>query len=232
MARIPCPLIYDLFKTRTAHDLEGKPHLFDQAVNLPYAEALYDTVLKYKPTKILEVGLACGTSALAMLAALKELNQGGQLISIDPGQTRDWFNCGVANIQRAGYAPMHRLIEDFDYNALPRLLAEGYKPDFAYIDGWHTFDYCLLDFFYIDKMIAPGAIVGFNDCNFRSVFRVLKFIAGHRRYQEFDVGLPKTYASRLVGGSIIKRFEGRSTEDRYFRKVDGWEPECQYYKAF
>jgi hypothetical protein len=28
----------------------------------------------------------------------------------------------------------------------------GVQVDFAFMDGWHTFDYTLLDFFYTDKL--------------------------------------------------------------------------------
>jgi len=45
--------------------------------------------------------------------------------------------------------------EDFDFKVLPRLLESGKKIDFAYIDGWHTFDYTLLDWCYIDRQDAP-----------------------------------------------------------------------------
>jgi len=50
----------------------------------------------------------------------------------------------------------HELVEDFDYYALPRLLANGCRADFAYIDGWHTFDHAMLDFWFIDKMMNIG----------------------------------------------------------------------------
>jgi hypothetical protein len=101
------------------------------------------------------------------------------------------------------------------------------KIDLAYIDGWHTFDYVLLDFFYVDKMLRRGGVVGFNDAGWRSVLRVLRFVTTHRRYQEIDVGLPRTYESRVkVIGPLIKRLEGRSNCDRYFRKSEDWEPQA------
>ena len=220
MPRIPCPLIYEMFETGQARDPKGQIHKFEHGIHLHYAEALYGAILKLKPRVIVEVGLACGTSSLAMLTALKEIGEGGRVISIDPGQSTQWHSCAVANIERCGFASQHRLIEDFDYNALPLLLREGCKVDFGYIDGWHTFDYTLLDFFYIDRMLRKDGAVAFNDSHFRAVHRVIKFVLSHRKYREFDVGLRPDYGSRLPGGSIIKRLTGRSNADRYFLKLN------------
>lgn len=232
MAKVPCPALYELYETDRAIDLDGKSHDFDQNVPVHYAEALYELVRKVKPKVVVEVGLACGTTAAAVLTGIKE-NGGGKLISIDPGQSTQWHNCGVATIKRAGLSEWHELMEDFDYFALPKLLREGLKVDIGYIDGWHTFDYALLDWFYLDKMVVDKGIIGFNDSHFRSVHRVLKFVLSHRHYEEIDVGLPKTYKSRIpIAGPLLKRLADRSSEDRYFRKLDTWEPYTQFYAPF
>ena len=47
----------------------------------------------------------------------------------------------------------HMLIEKKSYEAMPELLKKGEENyDFIFIDGWHTFDYTLVDFFYSDKL--------------------------------------------------------------------------------
>ncbi len=107
--------------------------------------------------------MAFGVASLAIVSALVEAGTGGQLISIDPNRSRHWRNIGVLNLRRAGFDGHHRLIERVDYLALPELVRERQTIQFAYIDGWHTFDYTLLDFLYIDKMLAPGGVVAFND---------------------------------------------------------------------
>jgi len=232
MEKVPCPTLYEMFETRKAKDLEGKEHEFDEAVQPAYAEALYGFVTREKPEVVVEVGLACGTTSLAILAGM-QTNGSGRLISVDPGQSGYWHNCGVAAVRRAGLEGRHTVIEDYNYNALPKLLAELDKVDFVYIDGWHTFDYALLDWFYADKMLREGGVVAFNDAHFRSVFRVIRFVLSHRHYEEIDVGLPKHYRSRIpVVGSLIKRLTGRSNADRYFRKLDSWEGPSHYYARF
>ena len=83
------------------------------------------------------------------------------------------------------------------YLALPELLRRGATAEFVYIDGWHSFDYALVDFFYADKLLADGGIVGFNDASFRSVHKVLRFVTRYRRYREIDVGLKPDYRGRI-----------------------------------
>ena len=49
---------------------------------------------------------------------------------------------------------------------------EGYERiayDLVYVDGHHSFDYVLLDFFYADQLLGAGGVVGFNDCGWPSV---------------------------------------------------------------
>jgi hypothetical protein len=74
-------------------------------------------------------------------------------------------------------------------------------------------------------LLEVGGVMAFNDAGWKSVFRVINFLRKHRHYEELDVGLPKSYRSRNLLFSLIKRIQGRSSTDRYFRKLDTWEPE-------
>lgn len=100
----------------------------------------------HKPQVVLEVGMAYGIASLSILAALDEAGEGGKLISVDPNQNSDWKGIGIANVRRTGVIDRHRLIEEPDFLALPALLKDEVNVDFAYVDGWHTFDYVLMDF--------------------------------------------------------------------------------------
>jgi len=112
---------------------------------------LQNLVRHLDPTVSLEVGLAYGISALFICDALNVRN-GTQHIVIDPNQHGgpwgdSWDGIGIANLRRAGYADIVRLIEVPSYRALAELEGSGQRIDFAFIDGWHTFDFCLVDFF-------------------------------------------------------------------------------------
>lgn len=198
----------------------------------PYAEALHQLVLRERPRVALEIGCAMGSSTLAICSALSQLGD-GHLISIDPFQSTRWSDQGVQAVERAGLGEHHELIEDFDYHALPALLARGERVGVAYIDGMHTFDYTFLDAFYVDKLLDTGGVVGFNDCGWRAVHRALRCLRAHRHYQEVDVGLKRDYSGRIPLVSIaIKRVQRRCSNDRYFRKLDTFEPDTRFYARF
>ena len=200
------------------------------AIGPVLAEGLYRTVRREAPRSVVEVGMACGASTIAILTALEANGGEGQLISVDPFQHQNWHGQGVENVVKARLAHRHRLVEEFDYLALGDLLRQGLEVDFAYIDGRHNFDYTLLDFFFLDKMLRVGGLVGFNDCHYRAVEKVASFVMSHRRYEEEDIGLPPRRIVRAQWHRLIGRWV--NPNDRYFRKRESWEPDPKYYAAF
>jgi predicted O-methyltransferase YrrM len=241
MARLleRCPILKEMMESQSAHTQSGEQIPIHSNIPPAYAEALYEIVLQGGPAVVLEVGMAFGVSSLAILSALRDGNREGRLISIDPVQSSDWKGCGLAAIARARLGERHELIEDYDYNALPRLLAAGLRIDFAYIDGWHTFDYALVDWWYVDKMLTVDGIVGFNDCSWRAVDKVIRFVLSHRKYTEIDVGLPVTLAGYSRKRELLRRLTfGRKEqwyrrhEDRYLKKTANWEPRWDFFAPF
>lgn len=202
----------------------------NSGISLGHASALYEYIKKTKPKRVLEVGMANGISAVAMLQALKE-NGFGELISIDPYQSSDWGGRGLKLIKECGLAGIHRLVEEPDYLALPRLLEARLQLDFAYIDGWHTFDYTLVDFWYVDKMLNVNGTVAFNDCGMRAVSKAIGFLKTHRDYEE-EMVLTRTYRASNLPKTIIRMALGLCTNDRYFRKKSSFEPAWHYFKNF
>ncbi len=231
MSGIQNAVLADLLQTRivtddAGHEYPAGPHGVSEA----HAAALYRTVLRERPALVVEIGMAWGVSSLAILSALQVT--GGHLISIDPFQHEGWHGIGVHHVRIAGFADRHTLIEEMDYTALPRLLGEGTTIDLAYIDGWHTFDYTLIDAFYLDKMLRVGGILGFNDCWMQAVHKVVGYLRTHRAYDEIDVGLPRQYRDRDKLRTLRRVARQWSTADRYFRKREQWEPDWDYFAAF
>ena len=186
-----CQVLKEMLDSRTSPSLTGESVPIHSNIHRPYAEGLYEMVRRANPAVVIEVGMAFGVSSLAILTALGDGQ--GKLISIDPVQSSDWKGCGRAAVERAGFGVRHGLIEDYDYNALPRLLASGVKCGLAYIDGWHTFDHAMLDWWYLDKMLPMNGVVGFNDCGWPAVDKAIRFMLSHRKYTEVDAGLPVEY---------------------------------------
>lgn len=215
----------------TTLDAEGKEVSLSSAIFEDHAKALYKVVKDHRPEVAIEIGMAHGISTLAILSALDETGQ-GRLTSIDPNQDTDWRGEGRLAVERAGLAHYHDVIAMSDFIVLPQLVEKGVEIQFAYVDGWHTFDFVVLDLFYLDKLLSVGGIIGFNDCGFPAVRRALRFLTTHRHYQQIDVGLPRNYAASTPLKSITRRVLRASHEDRYFRKVDDWTPPWNYYRHF
>ena len=82
----------------------------------------------------------------------------------------------MANLRRSGYDHIVRLMEEPSYRALPALERSRQRIDFAFIDGWHTFDFTLLDFFFIDRILKVGGVVAFDDADWPAVRKVCRFV--------------------------------------------------------
>src|ERR1700733_1636049 len=118
-----------------------------------------------RPNVSVEVGFAYGISTLYVCDALAENRKPAKHFVIDPFQRTHWHGIGVHNIVRAGYGDVISLMEEKSEIALPKLLSEGTRVQAAIIDGMHTFDHALVDFFYINKMLDVGGIVIFDDAD-------------------------------------------------------------------
>ncbi len=152
---------------------------------------LAEIISEIKPNATLEIGLAYGISALYICQAIKKY-PGTRHIIIDPSQHTDWGGLGLYNLERAGYQEIIDFYEKPSQTVLPQLEIKSIKVDFAFIDGWHTFDHTLVDFFYIDKLLNIGGVVAFDDSYWPSISKVIKFILKNRSYTVFRY-VPSTF---------------------------------------
>jgi len=185
------PLLEKILKTGLA---DGNSIPLDHNVSVPIGEFLQRIVRKVKPCTTLEIGLCYGISTLFIREALGPTCRH---IVIDPYQHRDWHGIGLANLSRAGYEV--EFYEDKSQIILPRLWADGLTIDFAFIDGWHTFDYALVDFFYVDRMLRRGGVVVFDNGDWPSIHKVCRFILTNRSYGVYAADEDVPYR----GGRIV-----------------------------
>lgn len=128
-----------------------------------------------------EVGFANGISTLYICSGTS-LKPNPTHTAIDPGQRTVFQGNGIANVKRAGFDFL-RLIEEPSEVALPRLMQDGGMFDLAFIDGWHTADQTMLDFYYVDRIVRAGGIVIVDDATMPSVNKVLHYIAKMPNYK-------------------------------------------------
>ena len=151
--------------------------------HIDFSEGMFcqEIISKTKSEVGLEVGLAYGISALFICDALIKTAKTRHIV-IDPYQFIDWDGIGLNNLKMAGYENLIEFYELPAHIALPQLETRKVKVDFAFIDGWHTFDYALIDFFYIDKILRVGGIVALDDTCMRGVKKLCKYILTNRAY--------------------------------------------------
>jgi predicted O-methyltransferase YrrM len=151
---------------------------------------LCELIAQFGCRRILEIGMANASSTIVLLNVIKDV-EGAHIVSIDPFQFEDASNegesydvrgVGVRNVENSGLSHLHTLIAEFDYVAMPRLVAEGRKFDAIFIDGYHSFDYTFLDMFYADLLLTDGGLVLFHDTDMPAVHKAFQFFVRNKPY--------------------------------------------------
>jgi predicted O-methyltransferase YrrM len=184
---------------------EGPPWTRDQAgdfdaVTVPErdCDALRDLLIAEGVETIVEVGLAYGSSALAIGEALLSVGTGRPLhVVIDPHQATAWSNVGWRLLRSAGLDTIARLVLEPSSVALPQLVAEGLTADAAFVDGSHRFHEVFVDLYFLRKIVRPGGIVVLDDHWWPSVRA-----AG--RYFEVNMGW-RVVPGAFAGGTVDHR---------------------------
>lgn len=161
---------------------EADPDTLDSGVRRTDGELLRSIVGLTGARRTLEVGFAGGFSTMYICSQLQNV-PGARHVAIDPNQSTQWAARGLENVRSAGFEDLLCFYEEPSYLALPRLLSEGNRIEFAFIDGWHTFDYALVDFFYIDRMMHPGGVVALHDPDLPAIASVCRYIESNRSYE-------------------------------------------------
>jgi predicted O-methyltransferase YrrM len=204
-------LLDEIYRTGVVVDADGEKIVpFPSSIRQGMGEAFYELVSQRNLTRTLEVGLAYGLASMFLCQAHHDRGEGSH-IAIDPGQ-ENYRSVGLLNMRRAGLDERFRFEAAPSYEALPRLLAEGQKLDFAFIDGLHVFDYALVDFFYVDRMLEVGGLVAFDDLWMPAVRKVISFALRNRHYERIRVdttaGLPPAIRLGRLARILTQRPHG------------------------
>ena len=201
--RAPSPasdLLERIYEANEVEGPDGAPRdIFPSSMPRGDTRAIQRIVRELGATRTLETGMAFGLSTLAIGAVHQERGSGSH-IAIDPYQS-SWFrSVGMLNLSRAKLEDRVRVIEESSHVALPGLLGEGVRLDFALIDGRHMFDYALVDFFYIDQMLDVGGVVAFHDTWMPAIAEAVAYVRRNREYEPVRSRAPVIAALRKVGG--------------------------------
>lgn len=177
---------------RSQRPLEGD---FER-VALPASDCDYlrDALIAEGARAVIEIGLAYGSSALAIGEALLTTGEcDASHIVIDPFQATAYSNVGWDALQAAGLAECTRLIAEPSSLALPRLVAEGFIADAAFVDGSHRFHEVFVDLYFLRALLRPRGLIILDDATWPSVAAAL-------RYYDLNLGWEQVQIhGRLVG---------------------------------
>lgn len=196
------PLVEEVLSTRRVALADGSTADAHSFIPLESCELLYDVVRDTRASRTIEAGMAYGISTVCLADAVRQTSgAAAHHIAIDPAQTSGWSAGGVAQVARAGLTDVVEVIELPSHVALPQLLARGERVQAGFIDGWHTFDHALIEFFYIDLMLETGGMIVLDDVGYPAINAVVRFILANRSYTlervlEFDDPAPPSLRAR------------------------------------
>ena len=209
--------LHSVYKAGEIINLSNESKKFKDVTNPVQGRNLYNLIFDNKFYRTLEVGLAMGASAVWMCQAHKNVGNPDSLhVAIDPNQTSQYNNIGRLLVERAGLKDFLQVMEMTSYRAMPRLLEDILTKKMRrfhliYIDGWHTFDYTLVDFFYADLLLEVNGIIVLDDILHSPVKKVLDYIVTNwphyqlvPRTPAYDPRNPKLKSSQAT---FIKRAE-------------------------
>lgn len=179
-------ILSEILRSNQVIDAHGQPRPLTVNMDQAEGELIMRVFEAVKPDFSLEIGFAYGVSTLFACSALDRNAKLARHIVIDPCQSSLYEGIGLLNLERAGYSRFVELIEEPSELALPRLLAARSRVQAAIIDGWHTFDHALVDFFYVNKMLDPGGVVIFDDVNMPAIARLIGHVMTYPAYRLFD----------------------------------------------
>ena len=171
------------------------------------ADALRDLLLVEGARVVIEIGLAYGSSALAIADALVSGDGGAHHVIIDAYQDR-FHDVGWNAIVAAGLTDVCSLRRERSQLALPRLIADGLVADAAFVDGSHEFHNVFVDLFFLGELVRPGGLVVLDDCDWPSVATAARYFETNAGWHEEPIDHEtRLRAYRLPNPRVQPSFE-------------------------
>lgn len=186
---------------RVTRPLEGD---FER-VSLPEPECdvLRDVLVAEGACMVIEVGLAYGSSALAIgEALLSTCGWRARHVVIDPFQVSSYSSVGWELLCSAGLEETSRLLIEASSLALPRLLEEGFVADAAFVDGSHRFHEVFVDLYFLRKLVRPGGLIVLDDVEWPSVGGALAYFDLNLGWKPIDLG--RRLAGRRLPDELVE----------------------------
>ncbi len=193
-----------------------------ERVALPAADGdvLRDLLVAERARVVIEIGLAYGSSALAIGEALcLDGRADVSHVVIDPFQATSYDDVGRDLIEAAGLADRTTFIGEPSSIALARLLEGRFVADAAFVDGSHRFHEVFVDLYYLRQLVRPGGLVILDDASWPSVAAALGYFDRNLGWRPVDI------AGRLTARRLPDEpFEPAFTDFNPFMGTDDGAP--------
>jgi predicted O-methyltransferase YrrM len=245
-----CDSIEKILKDGYCYDENNNKKIINDSLSYEELKAITIAMKQISAKVTVETGVANGLSTLAICDFLRNMNSiRCKHYGTDPNQKSDYGNSAIQNLTNERLLDYFTLMEGPSHLKLPELIKNKIEVDFALVDGWHTFDYTLLDFFLIDKLLKVNGIIAFHDCHNLAKQKVLRYIETHRKYIYRDDLIVKQNESffftfkffiwrllrkpRLLFSKYFWKYQFKNSSGLVFlQKVENYEPNFDFYKNF
>jgi predicted O-methyltransferase YrrM len=181
-----------------------------ERVSIPNSDGdvLRDLLIAERASTAIEIGLAYGSSALAIAEALVIVGADhARHVIVDAYQDR-FKSSGWSAVAETGLVSLCSLIEERSQTVLPRLLGEGFLADAAFVDGSHIFHNVFVDLFYLRELVRPGGLVILDDYSYPSVATAVRYFEANTGWEMVPMSAPtRLRAFRLPMERTEPRFE-------------------------
>jgi len=130
----------------------------------PVNQVTVDMVKRVQPKVYAEVGIAVGSTTLAVAEILPADSEMYLFDFYDKVEsvTAKLSKKGFTRVK--GYGNSYKLRDSYNWS-LMKLLSENTEPifDYVFLDGMHTWDIEGFSFLLVDKLLKPGGYVDFDD---------------------------------------------------------------------
>lgn len=197
------PLLTEILAMKTIQLPDGGTVPLHSHIPVFECQLIQQWIREQGCTRLIEIGLAYGISSLFICDAIADRPDAIYHI-IDPHQQRNWQGMGLHHLAKAGYGERFQFHETYAECCLPQLWQSGFRCDFALIDGRHTFDQTLVDFFWINRLLRVNGIVIFDDIQLPAIQRATAYVATYPCYQKLALPPP----SRQSPMARVRRMNG------------------------
>jgi predicted O-methyltransferase YrrM len=160
-----------------------------ERVSLPGGDCdvLRDLLVAENAGVVVEIGLAYGSSALAIAEAIvSQDHEGAEHLIVDAYQDQ-FRHAGWKALVAAGLTEVCSLLPERSQLALPRLVTEGFVADAAFVDGSHIFHNVFVDLVFVRELVRPGGLVVLDDCRWPSVATAVRYFELNTGWQPVPI---------------------------------------------